>query len=107
MTYSTENEQRIGQCISRGLKLLGRSVNWLRELSRQKTFREGSKKSYKFQDELEFLGYSTLLASFDYSVILEKSIPRPETPTVHDWRRRTHSRHRMQHREWTNHRGRY
>lgn len=97
MAYSPDNEKRIGQSLQRSLNVLGRSAEWLRGISRRKTFRDGAKKDFRLADELEYMGLMSLLCSYDYSTLKEVASPRSKDPRAFDYPRRTHSRHRIAH----------
>lgn len=97
--YETSAEQSVGRSLRLACKVVGFDDDVLKRKAQLMGGAKGeAKKNFKDAAEEEYLGYMSLLASADYSVLAEKSSPHANMQ-FKDYPRRTHSRHRMTHRE--------
>lgn len=100
LAYSPELERLIGNSLFMGMKVLGMNETTIYDLAYKAAGkREGRKKSFSLPEKREYLGYMSLLASRDYSVLKEVGRPRIDSPRTVDWVRRSDSNHRLSHRK--------
>lgn len=95
MAFDPKLERDQGKALLRSSRLLGLYSDLETMAAKMHGLMGTRKKDFTRAAELEYMGYMSLLASRDYSVLRELEKPHQDTGT--DYPRRIHSRHRMSH----------